>query len=172
MTSTLENKIHLIRGMNVMLDFDLAELYDVKTKRLNEAVKRNLTRFPGDFMFQLTDNEIIILRSQIATSSWGGHRYKPMAFTEQGVAMLSGILKSERAIHVNIAIMRAFVSMRNLISSNKELEEKLKLLEFKSDKHDQEIQELFNAIRILMSPPTLPEPPPMKKVGYKRAGEE
>lgn len=155
-------RIYMIRGEKVMLDFDLAEMYGVETKRLKEAVRRNLSRFPEDFMFQLTDNERVILRTQNATSSWGGIRYNPMAFTEQGVAMLSGLLNSDRAILVNIAIMRAFVSMRNLLSSNKELEEKLRLLEQRLNKHDEEISTVFEAIRRLMNPPN----PPRKRIGF------
>lgn len=111
----IQSKIYEIRGQRVMLDFDLAELYQVETRRLNEAVKRNIKRFPDDFMFQLTVDEWKILKSQFATSSWGGTRKLPYAFTEQGLAMLSGVLNSEIAIQVNINIMRAFVAMRNLV---------------------------------------------------------
>jgi len=108
---SVQNKIYTIRNQQVMLDFDLAEMYGVETKRLNEQVKRNIQRFPIDFMFQLTNNEFDSLRSQFATSKRGGKRYLPYVFTEQGVAMLSGILNSETAINVNIAIMRAFVAI-------------------------------------------------------------
>lgn len=108
----IQNKIYEIRGQKVMLDFDLAEIYGVETKRLKEAVRRNITRFPVDFMFELNSYEWKILRTQIATSSWGGSRYMPFAFTEQGVAMLASVLKSETAIQVNIAIVRAFVAIR------------------------------------------------------------
>lgn len=108
----IQHKIHEIRGHKVMLDFDLAELYEVETKNLNKAVKRNFNRFPEDFMFQLTKDKMDNLRFQFGTSSWGGSRYLPYAFTEQGVAMLSSVLKSDKAVEVNIAIMRAFVFVR------------------------------------------------------------
>ena len=111
----IQSKIYEIRGYKVMLDFDLAEMYRVETRRLNEAVKRNIKRFPFDFMFQLTKEEWEILMSQIATSSWGGTRKMPYAFTEQGVAMLSGLLNSDIAIEVNIGIMRSFVAIRQLV---------------------------------------------------------
>ena len=113
----IQSKIYEIRGQRVMLDFDLAELYQVETRRLNEAVKRNIKRFPDDFMFQLAVDEWKILKSQFATSSWGGTRKLPYAFTEQGLAMLSGVLNSEIAIQVNINIMRAFVAVRQLIAA-------------------------------------------------------
>ena len=113
----IQSKIYELRGQKVMLDFDLAELYQVETRRLNEAVKRNIKRFPDDFMFQLTVDEWKILKSQFATSSWGGTRKLPYAFTEQGLAMLSGVLNSEIAIQVNINIMWAFVAVRQLIAA-------------------------------------------------------
>ena len=118
----VESITYLIRGERVMLDHDLAELYQIPTKRIKEQVKRNLKRFPKDFMFVLSEQELTNLRSQFATSSsgWGGNRVSPFAFTEQGIAMLSSVLKSERAISVNIAIMLAFVQMRRLVTSNKE----------------------------------------------------
>jgi hypothetical protein len=131
-TLVIKNRIHEIRGFKVMLDFDLAELYQVETKVLNQSVKRHLNRFPEDFMFQLTNVELTdlyfkteILRSQIVTSRWGGKRYLPYAFTEQGVAMLSGLLRSEKAIEVNIEIMRAFVMMRHYVLNYAELNQKL-----------------------------------------------
>jgi len=151
----IEHKIYLIRGHKVIVDSELAKLYGVSTKRLNEQVKRNMTRFPIDFMFQLTEKEfdmVLNLRSQIATSKSGGRRYLPYVFTEQGVAMLSSVLNSERAIQVNIAIMRAFVKLRQILSANKELAHKLIELERKIEKHDGEIQAIFEAIRQLMSP--------------------
>jgi len=114
----IQYKIYEIRGQRVMLDFDLAEMYGVQTKVMNQAVKRNLGRFPDDFMFQLTKLEFDNLRSQFVTSSWGGTRYMPFAFTEQGIAMLSSVLKSETAIQINIAIIRAFVAIRHVISQN------------------------------------------------------
>jgi phage regulator Rha-like protein len=149
----IENKIYLIRGHKVMLDKDLAKLYEVPTKKLTQAVKRNIRRFPGDFMLLLTRQEVRNLRSQFVTSSWGGRRYAPYVFTEQGVAMLSSVLNSERAIQVNIAIMRAFVKLRQILSTHKELAHKLDELERKIEKHDVEIRSIFEAIRQLMAPP-------------------
>ena len=137
-----------------MLSMDLARLYGVPTMRLNEQVKRNIKRFPDDFMFQLSDKEYEILKSQFAISRWGGaRRANPYAFTEQGVAMLSGVLHSDRAIHVNITIMRAFVKLRQILSTHKELAHKLKELEGKIEKHDEAIKSIFEAIRQLMAPP-------------------
>ena len=148
-----------------MLSMDLARLYGVPTMRLNEQVKRNIKRFPDDFMFQLSNAEYKILKSQIAISSWGGaRRATPYAFTEQGVAMLSSVLNSERAIHVNIAIMRAFVKLRQILSTHKELTHKLEELERKTEKHDVEIQSIFETIRQLMAPP--PEKP-RRMIGFK-----
>lgn len=126
----VESLIRVIRGQQVMLDRDLAELYGVETKRLNEQVKRNLERFPEDFMFQLTSNEFDNLKSQFATSSWGGVRKLPYAFTEQGVTMLSGVLKSPTAVEVNIRIMRAFVSMRHFMANNAAIFQRLETIEF------------------------------------------
>lgn len=151
----IENKIYEIRGKKVMLDFDLAEMYQVETKNLNKAVKRNIERFPEDFMFQLTSEEMANLRFQIGTSSWGGTRYLPFAFTEQGVAMLSGILRSPQAVEVNINIMRAFVHMRQYLLSHvsrqelDELKQRIEYLEedISSDRENNENQfeELFTA---------------------------
>ena len=140
----IEKSILLIRGHKVMLDSDLAELYDVTTKVLVQAVKRNIERFPEDFMFQLTREEFDNLRSQIVTSSWGGRRYPPYAFSEQGIAMLSGVLKSKRAIHVNIEIMRAFVKLREMLASHKDLARKLNTLE---RKYDTQFRVVFDGIR-------------------------
>ena len=148
----IERKIYLIRGRKVMLDHDLAELYGVPTHRLNEQVKRNLKRFPEDFMCQLTKPEFENLTSQIAISRWGGRRKFHFVFTEQGVAMLSGVLNSDRAIEVNISIMRAFVKMREFFLANRELTQKLEALERKVGQHDQDIINIFNAIRKLMAP--------------------
>ena len=159
----IERLILLIRGHKVMLDSDLGELYGVTTKRLNEQVRRNLSRFPEDFMFQLTESETDFLRSQFATSKRGrgGRRYLPYAFTEQGVAMLSSVLNSERAIKVNIEIMRAFVRLRQILASNKELSKRLDGLE---KKYDAQFKIVFDAIRQLMAPP---EPEPQKKrIGF------
>lgn len=128
--SKVESLIRVIRGQQVMLDRDLAELYGVETRRLNEQVKRNIERFPEDFMFQLTSNEFDNLKSQIAISSWGGVRKLPYAFTEQGVAMLSGVLKSSTAVEVNIRIMRAFVSMRHFMANNAAIFQRLETIEF------------------------------------------
>ena len=123
--TVIQKKIFEIRGHKVMLDFHLAELYEVETKVLKQAVKRNINRFPSDFMIELNDNDLRILRSQIVTSRWGGSRYKPYAFTEQGIAMLSSILNSEKAINVNIFIIRTFVLMRQYALDHQELERKL-----------------------------------------------
>ncbi len=145
----IERRIYLIRGHKVMLDRDLADLYQVTTKVLNQAVKRNPGRFPMDFMFELIGAEAEFLRSQFVTSNKarGGRRYLPYAFTEQGVAMLSSVLRSERAVQVNIAIMRAFVRLRELLASNKQLAAKLDALE---QKYDSQFKVVFDAIRRLM----------------------
>ncbi len=145
--------IMVLRGHKVLLDSTLATLYGVPTKVLVQAVKRNLERFPIDFMFQLANQELAILRSQTVTSSWGGRRTAPYVFTEQGVAMLSSVLNSPRAIAVNIEIMRAFVRMREIIAANKELAKKLDELERKVGSHDQAIAGILAHIRQLMAPP-------------------
>jgi len=142
----IERKIFLIRGLNVMLDRDLAELYGVQTKVFIQAVKRNKNRFPNDFMFQLSKREFENLRSQFVTSSWGGRRYLPYALTEQGVAMLSSVLNSERAILVNIGIMRIFVNIRKLVSTNKVIFNRLNQLEDKVKSHDKKIRTIFEVI--------------------------
>lgn len=160
----IERKIYLIRGHKMMLSMDLAKLYGVPTMRLNEQVKRNMKRFPNDFMFQLSDKEHEILKSQFAISSWGGaRRANPYAFTEQGVAMLSSVLNSERAIQVNIAIMRAFVRLKAALATHKELAHKLNELERKIERHDEDIGSIFEAIRRLMMPP--PEKP-ARRIGF------
>ena len=158
------SKIILVRGEKVLLDRDLAELYDVETKVLKQAVRRNIKRFPNDFMFELTKEEFENWRSQFVTSNSDkmGLRYKPMVFTEQGVAMLSSVLRSNRAIEVNIAIMRVFVQLRKMISSHKELAHKLSELEQRLEGHDEQIQVVFEAIRQLMEPPKKPR----KKIGF------
>ena len=163
-TEQIERLILLIRGNKVLLDTDLAELYGVETRILIQAVKRNATRFPLDFMFQLSDNEAKHLRSQIVISKKrrGGRRYLPYVFTEQGVAMLSSVLNSERAVEINIEIMRAFVRLRAMILSNKDLARKLDALEHKFESHDKHIRSLFEAIRQLMAPPE----PKKKKIGF------
>lgn len=145
---TIQSKIYELRGMKVMLDYDLAALYETETKRLKEAVKRNIKRFPVDFMFELTKNELATLRTQFATSKGrGGTRYLPFAFTEQGVAMLSSVLNSEKAVEVNIAIMRAFVFMRQYALSHRDLTEKLKELE---QKYDKQFDDVFDALNYLV----------------------
>ncbi len=161
----IERKIYMIRGHKVMLSSHLAELYGVEVRALIQAVKRNIERFPVDFMFQLNKAEYKNLKSQIVISSWGGaRRAKPYAFTEQGVAMLSSILRSKRAIQVNIAIMRAFVKLRQILATHKELAHKLAELERKIEKHDTEIKAIFDAIRQLMSPPEKP----IRKIGFHK----
>ena len=161
----IEPNIFMIRGRRVMLSMHLAELYEVKPMVLNQAVKRNIERFPKDFMFLLTRQEVMNLKSQIVISSWGGvRRANPYAFTEQGVAMLSSVLRSKRAIQVNIIIMRAFVKLRQILSMNKELAHKLAELEHKIEKHDGDIQAIFEAIRRLMAPPPVK---PKPQIGFK-----
>jgi hypothetical protein len=163
----IEKRIFTIRGQRVMLGHHLAELYGVPAKALIQAVKRNRERFPDDFMFQLDKQEFTILKSQIVTSSWGGMRRAfPYAFTEQGVAMLSSVLHGQRAIQINIAIIRTFIRLRQMVIDNKELALKLNQLEQKFGKHDEEIQLLFNVIKKLMTP--LPEEP-KKRIGFRPA---
>ena len=146
----IENRIYLIRGQKVMLGSDLAELYGVKTKVLNQAVRRNISRFPSDFLFRLNLEEFDNLRSQNVTSSHGGIRYLPHAFTEYGVAMLSSVLNSERAIQVNILIMRTFGRLRQILSTHKDLHQKLRELEGRVKSNDSRITDIFEAIRKLM----------------------
>jgi hypothetical protein len=164
--ANIENKILLIRGQKVMLDSDLAALYGVTTFNLNKAVKRNLDRFPDDFMFQLDQQEVanLIFQNGISKAAHGGRRYRPYVFTEQGVAMLSSVLRSPRAVKVNIAIMRVFVRLRSLLTGHAELAKKLSELEHHIQHHDQQIQSIFQAIRKLMMPP--PEPP-RKQIGFQ-----
>ena len=160
--SRIENRIFFIRGKKVMLDRNLAELYGVETKFLNRAVKRNIERFPEHFMFQLSKEELASLRFHFGTSTRGGRRYLPYAFTENGVAMLSSVLNSERAIHVNIQIMRTFTKLREMLATHKELAHKLAEIERKIERHDDEIKAVFDAIRGLMTPPE----PKKKKIGF------
>ncbi len=156
----IEQKILLIKGQKVMLDSDLAALYGVTTKRLNEQVRRNLKRFPADFMYQLSREEFESLKSHFATSSsWGGRRTRPFVFTEQGISMLSSILNSDRAIEVNIQIMRTFVKLREIMLSHKDLTKKLNELE---KKYDGQFQIVFEAIRQLIEQPEKPK----RKIGY------
>ena len=163
----IEKAIYLIRGEKVMLDRDLASLYEVETGALNRAVKRNLQRFPQDFMFQLTTEESDILRCQIGISKRGrgGRRFLPYVFTEQGVAMLSSVLNSERAILVNIEIMRAFVKLRQMLASNAELSRRLDELE---SKYDKQFRVVFDAIRRLMAPPARGR----KEIGFRSRSKE
>jgi hypothetical protein len=184
LTVQVERRIYLIRGEKVMLDYDLAFLYGVETKVLNRAVKRNIDRFPSDFFFQLTVDELDSLRCQIGTSktasrgdwtnlrfqigtsrrgSHGGRRYLPYAFTEHGVAMLSSVLRSKRAVQVNIAIMRTFVRLREMLLSNADLARKLNALE---KKYDAQFKVVFDAIRELMTPPE----PPRRQIGFHSHG--
>ncbi len=155
----IASKIYLIRNVKVMLDRDLAELYGVETKVLKQAVRRNIDRFPADFMFELTRNEFNNLRSQIVTSSWGGARYSPMAFSEHGVLMLSSVLKSERAVQVNIQIMRTFTKLRQMLSTHEDLKRKIESME---KKYDEQFQIVFEAIKQLLSEEDIPK----KKIGY------
>jgi phage regulator Rha-like protein len=155
----IANKIYLIRGVKVMLDKDLAELYGVETKRLKEQVRRNIERFPADFRFDLTKEEIKNLRSQFATSSWGGTRYLPMAFTEQGVAMLSRVLRSKRAIQANIQIMRTFTKLREALLDNKDLRSELEGVK-------QITEERFRIVFETLDQLLTVESKPKKKIGY------
>src|SRR5438105_819017 len=159
----IAQSIFLIRGQRVMLSQDLAILYGVAVKVLNQAVKRNAVRFPTDFVFQLEAEELANLKSQFVTSSWGGlRRARPYAFTEQGVAMLSSVLKSERAVKVNIAIMRTFVKLRETLEINRELAHKFAELERRVGKHDKEIAAIIDASRQLMAPPERPK----REIGF------
>jgi hypothetical protein len=158
----IENRILLIRGQKVMLDRDLAELYGVETKVLNQAVMRNYDRFPQDFMFQLTVNEFSNLKSQIVTSSWGGVRKLPFTFTEQGIAMLSSVLRSKQAIRVNIMIMRAFVKIRSFLSTHKELAEQFRRLAGRVDRHDEAIDTIVKTIEKMLTV----EEKPKRKIGF------
>jgi ORF6N domain-containing protein len=158
----IEQAIVIVRGIRVLLDADLAVLYGVSTRELVQAVKRNRKRFPKDFMLQLTDDDVEILRSQsvISSSDHGGRRYAPYAFTAQGVAMLSSVLRSRRAIHANIEIMRAFVRLRRLLRPTDELVEKIDEME---DKYDTQFGVVFEAIRDLMRPP----PASRRRIGFR-----
>ena len=163
------NKIYFIRDKKVMLDSDLAELYGVETRRLNEQVKRNPLRFPDDFMFQLTEIEFETLKSQIATSSWGGRRKLPNVFTEHGILMLSSILNSERAIKVNIQIMRIFTKIREMLTDNLSLKLDIEEIKKKLANQDKNINLVFNYLDELLEKQD--DPKPRKQVGYKRKDE-
>ena len=162
------DKIYLIRGKKVMIDRDLAKLYNVETKVLKQAVRRNSDRFPEDFMFMLSNEEFAILRSQIVTSSWGGSRYVPMAFTEQGVAMISSVLNSKQAIQVNILIIRVFSKMRELIVSHKDLLLKMEQLENKVTDHDGKIALIIGYLKRFIDV----QEKPRKQLGFKRETEQ
>jgi phage regulator Rha-like protein len=155
----ITSRIFIVRGFKVMVDQDLADLYSVQTKTLKQAVRRNIDRFPEDFMFKLTKEEFDDLRSQIVTSSWGGTRYQSMAFTEQGVAMLSNVLKSQRAVQVNIQIMRAFSKLREMLSTHKDLKKKIEEME---KQYDENFRIVFEAIKQLLETDTKPR----KKIGF------
>jgi hypothetical protein len=154
------DRIFLIRDIKVMLDRDLAELYGVETRVLKQAVRRNIKRFPNDFMFEMTYHELKDLRSQFVTSSWGGVRYPPMAFTEQGVAMLSSVLRSDTAIQANIQIMRAFTRLRQMLNTHEDLRKKIENMEMK---YDQQFKVVFDAIKQLIEPEDNTE---KKKIGF------
>ncbi len=171
----IASRILLVRGLRVMLDADLAALYGVETRRLNEQVRRNRERFPQDFIFELTPEELADLKSQFATSSWGGRRKLPLAFTEHGALMAATILNSPRAVEVSVYVVRAFVQLRDLLAGNKDLARRLKELERRLTRkladHDQAIADILDAIRELMSPPD----PPKRPIGFvtlkeKKAG--
>lgn len=164
-TPAIEKRIYLIRGRQVMLDEDLADLYGVETKRLIEQVKRNLERFPEDFMFQLRKDETAALRSQIATSNTGrgGRRYAPYVFTEQGVAMLSSVLRSKTAIAMNIELMRAFVELRRVASSYAETRRDWGRSNKGMGEHDEQLEQIFSALRQLIAPP----PQPKRPIGFR-----
>ncbi len=161
-TAQIAQSIRFLRGQRVLLDFDLAALYEVATGQLNRAVRRNRSRFPADFMFRLTAKEWEILRCQFGISSWGGRRGQPHAFTEQGVAMLSSVLNSERAVKVNIAITRAFVKLRATLETNQALARKFADLEKRVGEHDSEIAAIIDAIRQLMAP----SPKTAREIGF------
>jgi len=162
------SKIYLIREHKVMLDDDLAELYQVQTRRLNEQVKRNIDRFPQDFMFQLDEKEWENLKSQNATSSWGGRRKLPYAFTEHGVLMLSSVLNSDRAIQVNIQIMRIYSKLRAMLMTNKDILLKLEKLEGRVINHDHDIRVVFGYLKELLNPKT----EPLRKIGFRQKKED
>ncbi|HRO45648.1 ORF6N domain-containing protein [Agriterribacter sp.] len=167
-TDEIVEKIYVVRGVKVMLDKDLAEMYGVETRVLNQAVQRNLARFPYDFMFQLTEDEFKNLISQFVISSWGGTRKMPYAFTEHGVAMLSSVLRSEQAIQVNIRIVRVYTRMRQLILDNKELWLKIEKIEQSLAKKDDEVQAIFKVLKNLL----VKEEKPRQPIGFKIPGKK
>ena len=162
--ANVEGAIHLIRGQRVMLDSDLAAIYGVTTKRLNEQLRRNRSRFPGDFAFQLTTEEFTNLKSQIATSSFhGGRRYRPWVFTEHGALMLASVLNSEIAVQASVRVVRAFVRLREMVAANAQLAVKLEELERRFDSHDDAIANLFATLKQLLEPP---EAPKRREIGF------
>lgn len=163
----LARRIYEINGLKVMLDSDLADLYQVETKRLNEQVKRNINRFPIDFMFQLSSEQWESLKSQIATSSWGGRRTLPYVFTEQGVSMLSSVLNSSIAINVNIQIIRLFTKMREMLLSNKDILIEMEAIRKKVSGQDEKIELIFNYLKQFIQE----KDKPIREIGYKRKGE-
>jgi len=166
-------KIYLLRGSKVMMDRDLADLYEIETKQLKRAVRRNISRFPKDFMFELSPEEFDNLRSQFGTSSWGGPRYVPMAFTEHGVIMLASVLNSERAIQVNIQIVRVFTRMREILTSHKDLVLKLERIAKKLAEHDDQFLVIFEYLKKLeQAKHQIKEQQNRKRVGFKRLDEE
>ncbi len=162
----ISNKIYFIRNQKVMLDVDLSELYSIETRRLNEQVKRNLSRFPDDFMFQLTENEFQHLKSQFATSSWGGTRKLPYAFTEHGVLMLSSVLKSDKAIQTNIQIMRIFSKVRQMLLDTTDLKIDILQIQKKLENHDKNIELVFSYLDELSEKKENEQP--RTKIGYKK----
>ena len=162
--ANVEGAIHLVRGQRVMLDSDLAAIYGVTTKRLNEQLRRNRSRFPSDFAFQLTAEEFTKLRSQIATSSFhGGRRYRPWVFTEHGALMLASVLNSEIAVQASVRVVRAFVRLREMVAANAQLAVKLEELERRFDSHDDAIANLFATLKQLLEPP---EAPKRREIGF------
>jgi len=157
------NKIYLIRGQNVMIDSDLAELYQLETKRINEQVKRNLARFPEDFMFRINEEEFDNLKSQFATASWGGRRNLPYVFTEHGILMLSSVLSSERAISINIQIMRMFIKMRELLLSHKDLFLQMEEIRKRIGSHDDKLEMIYNYLKRFRN-----SKEQIKKIGFKQ----
>ena len=171
-TERIEHTILLIRGEKVILDRDLADLYGVETKRLNEQIRRNRDRFPADFLFCLTNKEVTILKSHFATSrlDWGGRRKLPYAFTEHGAIMAASVLNTPRAVEMSVFIVRAFVRLRAFLATHKELAEKLAELERKLESHDEQIVAIIDAIKRLMAPPGrpgAPAPPDKRRIGFR-----
>ena len=162
-------RIHIVRGQKIILDSDLADLYQVETKNLKRQVKRNPDRFPEDFMFELTHEEVLHLRCQIGTSrlEWGGSRYRPMAFTERGIAMLSSVLGSPGAIQVNIQIIRIFTGMHELMATHREMLAKIEEIEGRLNDHDEKIQAIFDCIKELLREAITDRPP----IGFRQSGK-